>query len=40
MVYEFADRGELDAFFHDEPYCANGIYQSITIYDWRRGELG
>jgi uncharacterized protein YciI len=39
MVYEFADRAALDAFFRDEPYCVNGIYQTIEIYDWRRGEM-
>jgi uncharacterized protein len=40
MVYEFASRAALDAFFRDEPYCTNGIYQTIDIYDWRRGDLG
>lgn len=39
MVYEFADRAALDAFFRDEPYCANGIYRTIDIYGWRRGEM-
>ena len=40
MVYEFETRAALDDFFRDEPYCTNGIYQSIDIYDWQRGELG
>jgi hypothetical protein len=40
MVYEFASRAALDEFFRDEPYCTNGIYANIDIYDWRRGELG
>lgn len=39
MVYEFASRAALDGFFRDEPYCTNGIYQKIDIYDWRRGEI-
>jgi len=39
MVYEFASRASLDAFFRDEPYCTNGIYQSIDIYDWQRGVV-
>ena len=38
MVYEFESRAALDDFFRDEPYCTNGIYQKIDIYDWRRGE--
>ena len=37
MVYEFESRAALDDFFRDEPYCTNGIYQRIDIYDWRRG---
>jgi uncharacterized protein YciI len=36
MVYEFESRAALDDFFRDEPYCTNGIYQRIEIYDWRR----
>lgn len=39
MVYEFASRAALDEFFRDEPYCTNGIYQKIDIYNWRRGDL-
>jgi uncharacterized protein YciI len=39
MVYEFASRAALDDFFRDEPYCTNGIYQNIDIYDWQRGTL-
>jgi uncharacterized protein YciI len=39
MVYEFPDREALDAFFRDEPYCVNGIYQVIDIYEWRRGLM-
>jgi uncharacterized protein len=39
MVYEFPSRAALDDFFRDEPYCTNGIYQTIDIYDWRRGGL-
>ena len=40
MVYEFRDRAELDDFFSTEPYCTNGIYLRIDIYDWQRGEIG
>lgn len=40
MVYEFASRAALDDFFRDEPYCTNGIYQRIDIYDWQRGDGG
>jgi hypothetical protein len=39
MVYEFESRAALDAFFKDEPYCTNGIYDKIDVYDWRRGQL-
>lgn len=39
MVYEFRDRAEFDAFFRDEPYSLNGLYQRVDIYDWRRGSL-
>jgi uncharacterized protein len=39
MVYEFASRAALDDFFRDEPYCTNGLYQTIDIYDWRRGGI-
>jgi uncharacterized protein YciI len=39
MVYEFASRAALDDFFRDEPYCTNGIYERIDIYDWRRGVM-
>jgi uncharacterized protein YciI len=39
MVYEFENRAALDEFFRDEPYCTNGIYERIDIYDWRRGDL-
>jgi uncharacterized protein YciI len=39
MVYEFDDRAALDAFFRDEPYCVNGIYQTIDLYGWRRGVM-
>jgi len=39
MVYEFPDRAALDAFFRDEPYCLDGIYERIDIYNWRRGVL-
>ncbi|HLY44100.1 MAG TPA: YciI family protein [Stellaceae bacterium] len=39
MVYEFEARAALDNFFRDEPYCTNGIYERIEIYDWQRGEL-
>ena len=39
MVYEFASRIALDDFFGDEPYCTNGIYERIDIYDWQRGEI-
>jgi uncharacterized protein YciI len=37
MVYEFASRSALDDFFRTEPYCTNGIYERIDIYDWQRG---
>jgi uncharacterized protein YciI len=37
MVYEFQSRAALDDFFRDEPYCTNGIYERIDIYDWQRG---
>ncbi len=37
MVYEFETRAALDDFFKDEPYCTNGIYERIDIYDWQRG---
>jgi uncharacterized protein YciI len=40
MVYEFESRAALDEFFRDEPYCTNGIYQKIDIYDWQRGAMG
>ncbi len=39
MVYEFESRAALDDFFRDEPYCTNGIYERIDIYDWRRGVM-
>jgi uncharacterized protein YciI len=39
MVYEFESRAALDGFFRDEPYCTNGIYQKIDIYDWQRGRM-
>jgi uncharacterized protein YciI len=39
MVYEFASRTALDEFFRDEPYCTNGLYRQIDIYDWQRGAL-
>jgi uncharacterized protein YciI len=39
MVYEFEDRAALDAFFRDEPYCVNRIYQTIDIYHWQRGVM-
>jgi uncharacterized protein len=39
MVYEFESRAALDDFFRDEPYCTNGLYATIDIYDWRRGAL-
>ena len=39
MVYEFDSRAALDDFFRDEPYCTNGIYQKIEIYDWQRGTM-
>src|SRR5215207_7671183 len=39
MVYEFESRAALDDFFRTEPYCTNGIYERIDIYDWQRGIL-
>jgi uncharacterized protein YciI len=40
MVYEFSNRRALDEFFEDEPYCADGLYERINIYLWRRGTIG
>jgi uncharacterized protein YciI len=37
MVYEFPDRAALEQFFATEPYCTNGIYDRIEIFDWQRG---
>lgn len=39
MVYEFRSRAALDDFFRAEPYCTNGIYEEIEIYDWQRGVM-
>jgi uncharacterized protein YciI len=39
MVYEFESRAAFDNFFRDEPYCTNGIYEDVEIYDWRRGVM-
>ena len=39
MVYEFQSRAAFDDFFRAEPYCTNGIYQQIEIYDWQRGVM-
>ena len=39
MVYEFKSRVALDDFFRGEPYCTNGIYERIEIYDWQRGVI-
>ena len=39
MVYEFASRTALDDYFRNEPYCTNGIYQQVEIYDWQRGVM-
>jgi uncharacterized protein YciI len=39
MVYEFRSRAALDDFFRAEPYCTNGIYAEIEIYDWLRGVI-
>lgn len=39
MVYEFDSRAALDDFFRTEPYCTNGIYERIDIYDWQRGTI-
>jgi len=39
MVYEFASGAALDDFFRTEPYCTNGIYERIDIYDWQRGMI-
>jgi len=38
-VYEFENREALQHFFRDEPYCVNGLYERIDLYDWRRGEM-
>ena len=39
MVYEFESRAALDDFFRGEPYCTNGIYERVEIYDWQRGVM-
>ena len=39
MVYEFESRAALEEFFRTEPYCTNGIYDRIDIYDWQRGVM-
>ncbi len=39
MIYEFENRAALDDFFRSEPYCTNGIYEHIDIYDWQRGVM-
>jgi uncharacterized protein YciI len=39
MVYEFESCAALDDFFRTEPYCTNGIYERIDIYDWQRGVM-
>jgi uncharacterized protein YciI len=39
MVYEFPDRGALDAFFATEPFRINGLYERVDIFHWRRGEM-
>ncbi len=39
MVYEFESRAALDDFFRIEPYCTNGIYERVEIYDWQRGVM-
>jgi uncharacterized protein YciI len=39
MVYEFSDRDALDAFFKNEPFCTNGLYERIDIFGWQRGEM-
>ena len=36
MVCELGDRAELDEYFRTEPYCVNGTYQHIEIYDSTR----
>jgi hypothetical protein len=36
MVYELRDRAELDEYFLTEPYCVNGTYPHIEIYDSTR----
>ena len=36
MVYEFGDRADLDEYFRTEPYCVNGTYQHIELYDSTR----
>lgn len=39
MVYEFGSREALQRFFKDEPYCVNGLYERIDLYDWQRGDM-
>jgi len=39
MVYEFENRDALWAFFKNEPYCTNGLYERIDLYDWQRGDM-
>jgi uncharacterized protein len=39
MVYEFTDRDALDKFFEKEPFRTNGLYESVDIFHWQRGEM-
>jgi uncharacterized protein YciI len=39
MVYEFRDRDALDAFFANEPFCTNELYERVDIFRWQRGEI-
>jgi uncharacterized protein YciI len=39
MLYQFPSREDLRAFFKDEPYCVNGLYERIDLYDWTPGEM-
>ena len=39
LIHVRENRAALDDFFRDEPYCTNGIYERIDIYDWQRGVM-
>ncbi len=39
MLYQFPTRDALWAFFKDEPYCVNGLYERIDLYDWTPADM-